>query len=304
MRQGVRISVGVRMTLLALGVATPLFAEPAPPSTPPTREACFASHGRSQELRIDGKLLEARTELRVCSDAACPGMLRSDCTSWLAEVEQQVPSVTLSAVVEGSEAADVRVGVDGRVLTQTLDGSAYELNPGAHTFRFEVPGYPPREEVVVLRQYEKRRVVRAEFRKAAEVVTPPPAPSLPPGSAGPAAPTGPRKRPVPVAAWMLGGVALGAAAASVYLGVDALSEHSDKEDSCSPNCADSDVRKLKSQLLLADIAGGAAVVSAGIAVYLYLTRPEVIEQRPMGFSNRVRISAAPGGAALLVNGAF
>lgn len=299
-----RLSVGVRVALFAFGVTSPLFAQaPAEPEAP-GRSACVTSHVRSQELRLDSKLLQARDELRVCANAACPSPLRAECASWLAEVEQQIPSVVVSATVDGQAPAAVAVAVDGKPLTERLDDTVYELNPGAHTFRFEVEGQPAHEEVVVLRQYEKRRLVRAQFSTAVERPEPAPGPQ-PVGGVQPAPlPEGVRTRPIPAAAWMFGGIAVGAAAAGIYLGVDGLQTHSDKEDSCSPTCSDSDVRKLKSQLLLADIAGGVAVLSAGIAVYMYLTRPEVVERPPSGWANRIRVGVAPGGASVLVNSTF
>ena len=78
------------MLVLAMGTAA---ASASAQAAAPTKTECSQSHASSQELRLDGKLLEARKQLRTCSDPACPSALQTDCAGWLVDVEQAIPSV-------------------------------------------------------------------------------------------------------------------------------------------------------------------------------------------------------------------
>jgi hypothetical protein len=274
-------------------------------AAPPTKPECSESHAKSQELRLDTKLIEARSELRVCSDAACPGALQTDCAGWLAEVQQSIPSVEFLIDLGAEERQKLEIFIDGQALTAGFD-KPHELNPGAHAFRFVLEGYPAQEQTIVVRQNEKRTVLRVEFKK--EAPPPPLAGSEPPKTA-PVSPAQPpaaleTSRPVPAVTYVFGGLALVAAGASAYLGLNAVSKHDDKQASCAPNCPDGDVDDLKTELLLADVSAGVAVISAGIALYSYLSRPVVTAERPPTGAGRLRILVAPNTVGLRVSGAF
>jgi hypothetical protein len=43
-----------------------------------TKDQCIDANGKGQELRREGKLSEARDQLRACANAACPAMVRDD----------------------------------------------------------------------------------------------------------------------------------------------------------------------------------------------------------------------------------
>jgi hypothetical protein len=112
-------------------------------------------------------------------------------------------------------------------------------------------------------------------------------------------------RPVPALTYIFGGIALAAAGAGAYLGLDAMSQHKDREeDSCSPVCADEDVEKLKTQLLLADILGGVAIASGTLSAIVFFTRPVVPDERPANGSNSLRRAATPPRLGLAVTGTF
>jgi hypothetical protein len=296
-----RIFSGLGILASVLSVAPAAWAEP-----PPTREQCLASHAKSQESRLEGELIEARAHLRVCANPACPNVIQNECAAWLASVQQAIPSLIILAENESGDVLDVRVIVDGKVLTERLDGTAFELDPGAHRFEFELAGYPKQEQTIVVRQDEKRRAIRVVFAKEAK---PEPAETggAPAAPAPEPEPVGPSSRPIPAATYIFGGVAVGAAIAATYLGVTGLSDYSDKKDECAPVCSDSDVDSVKTKLLFADITGGVAIVSAGLATYFFLTRPRVYEAAPKvepesGGSFSVVVGS--NGAAVGYSGAF
>jgi hypothetical protein len=294
------------LTTAVLVSALPSLArgQAAPASEPPSKQACFESHAASQELRLEGSLIEARNKLKVCSDASCPAMLRTDCASWFADVEQAIPSVIFNVERDGNDVSEAKVSVDGISLTEKLDGTAFEFNPGAHRFKFEIPEFPATEQTVVLRQAEKRRAVRVEFR------TPQPiSPSSPTGPGPGTQPTpvhpavdGPR--PIPVLTYIFGGIALAAAGAGAYLGLDAMSQQKDREESCSPVCPTEVVDELKTQLLLADILGGVAVASGTLSAIVFFTRPVVPDERPANGSNSLRRASTPPRLGIAVTGTF
>jgi len=116
----------------------------------------------------------------------------------------------------------------------------------------------------VLREGEKARVIRINFTVAPPVRLP--------GDTG--EPKGPR--PLPKSAIIFGSLGVVAAGAGAALGVMALKKRSDLDAlNCKPVCTSDDTKKVRQFALFADIAFGAAVVSAGIATLLYINRPVV-----------------------------
>ena len=114
---------------------------------------------------------------------------------------------------------------------------------------------------------EKARVIRINFTIA-------PPPRLP----GDTEPKGPR--PMPKSAIVVGSLAILAAGGGAALGVMALKKRSDLDAlNCKPVCTSDDTKKVKQFALFADIAFGAAVVSAGIATLLYINRPVVVPSK-------------------------
>ena len=179
----------------------------------PSREQCLAQHERAQDDRLAGKLVEARSALRECSAAACPTLVSRDCVSWLADVEQQMPSVIFRAAKDGQDVVSLRVSEAQRLLTSTLTGTPLELDPGAHHFVAELPGFPAQSGTYVLQAGDKARVIRFDF------VTPA-APT--PAAAPPAAPPPAMWRPVPTITYVLAGATLTATVVGSVLGIPSV----------------------------------------------------------------------------------
>ncbi|HEX3346395.1 MAG TPA: hypothetical protein VHS09_17545, partial [Polyangiaceae bacterium] len=104
------------------------------------KAVCLDASLKGQTLRNADKLLEARDQFRICAQLQCPSVVQTDCASWLDAVEKNLPTVVLTAK-DGAGAAliDVRVTVDGAPLTASLDGRSIPMNPGPHSFHFELP---------------------------------------------------------------------------------------------------------------------------------------------------------------------
>jgi hypothetical protein len=230
-----------------------------------TREACLAEHEQAQDARLEGKLLEARNDLRQCSATTCPALVTRDCVAWLAEIEQQIPSVIFRATKDGVDLERLRVKEGDTLLTETLTGTPLELNPGPHHFVAQLPGMPEQDATYVLQAGDKSRIVSFSF--TSPVLAPPPqGPGLP----------GPRLvRPVPTLTWVLGGIAVAALATGGVLGGLALNEHSDVSKECSPLCTDHEAQGVKRLALATDISLGIGLVAAGLSLYTFAARPAV-----------------------------
>jgi hypothetical protein len=268
MRGAQRVSHGLTLGALLLAMGPDAVGQATQGDGGPTvdKSICLAQHEASQLLRRGGKLVEAREALVVCSREACPSFVRADCVDWLAEVDRSVPSVVLSAQSTKGDEPDVRVSIDGRLVATRLDGKSFDLNPGVHLFRFELPPQKPIEQQVLVAEGDKNRRIAVTFvNPEAERKVAPPLPERPSSRA--------ESRPVPVAVYALGGVALVGVAGFTYFGLSAKHDRDSLTGSCAPFCDSSSVGNVKTKLLLADIALGAAALSAGVGVYLFLSRP-------------------------------
>jgi hypothetical protein len=126
----------------------------------PTTADCIAANEASIKLRREHKLRAARAQLMTCAAASCPGEIRRECTRRLEVVNTAIPTVVFETVdASNNDLAAVRVTVDGEVLVERLEGTALSVDPGPHTFTFEVPGKAAvRREFVILEAQKDRRL--------------------------------------------------------------------------------------------------------------------------------------------------
>jgi hypothetical protein len=256
------------------------------------KEVCIRAVEHAQVVRLDGKLREAREGFVTCARAVCPEAIRQDCTRWVTDVDASLPSVVFEAVwADGHDATGMHVFLDGKPLADAEPGRAVVLDPGEHTFRFEVAGATPVETRNVIREGEKNRVIRATFTPVAPQPAPPAAQAEPPPPPSPAPATAPApanlwqpippaeqpaRRPIPIAAYVLGGVALASFGAFAYLGLDGtgrLDAMRSGPNQCAPTCDPGKVSSARNEILAGDILGFAGLAAAGIATWLVLARP-------------------------------
>jgi hypothetical protein len=219
-------------------------------------------------------------------------VLRTQCAQWVAELEQQTPTVVL--VARGPQGEDVvaaRVVLDGREITQRLDGKAIAVDPGPHTFRFSIDGAPPHEETVLVTQGEHERRVVADFRRATTAT-----------ASTPSSPTT-RPAPIPAAVPILAGVAVAGFGTFAVAGLLGLSEKNALDaQQCKPDCPQAEVTKAQNKFLVADIGLGVGAVSLVVSAIWLLTKGEVrTDEHPA-----VAVSAGPtkGGATFGLTASF
>ena len=178
--RGRRLCLTAPLAALLAFAACPVLADM-------TKDQCIDANGKGQELRREGKLSEARDQLRACANAACPAMVRDDCTKRLDELERAQPTIAFEVKdASGADVSAVKVTVDGKLLAAKLDGTMLPVDIGEHLFAFEVPGKPPLTRALVLTEGEKGRREQVMLG-AATTSTPasvaPPAPPRGPASA-------------------------------------------------------------------------------------------------------------------------
>jgi hypothetical protein len=233
--------------------------------------ACVAASDRAQVLRDEGKLKLAREQMIACSREACPAVVRKDCTTWLSSLDASMPSVVIGARdAAGKDLVRVRVSVDGSPLLEALDGKALPIDPGAHTFRFELPGEKPLEVPFVIREGEQRRALFVQF-------PPKEAPPPPPPSAA----------KVPVAPIVLGVLGVAALANFAAFGVWGRNELLTLHATCGikHDCSDAQVNDTRTKLIVADVSlgTGIAAIATG-AIVLIVGRLRAAPQRGSAFT--------------------
>jgi len=224
-------------------------------------DACVRSADRAQQLRDQGKLIEARAQLIACGASACPAPVAKQCGKWLQGVEAELPTLSLRVRdAKGDDVADVAVTSDGAPLLASLDGRPVPMDPGVHRLAFR-RGSSTAQESIVVRAGEKDRLVDVQL--SAPTPSAPKIVVAPPRAPPPRAEAGARFRfPWPA------GVALGFGVAGfVTMGALAASANADASSlrqTCAPNCAESDVDVVRTKLAVANVGLGVGI--AGVAV--------------------------------------
>ena len=261
---------------IALSATIALVLSPARVAFAVDKAACVEAHADAQALRRDGKLRAAQEKLLACAAEGCPALVRSDCGRWIEEVRAQQPTVIFAAKdAMGADLADVRVRIDGAPAVEALDGKEIAIDPGSHAVAFEkIDDGRVVETSIVVKESEKARVVSVAF--PGEVATAPP----------------PKRGPLP---WIFAGVGVVALGSFAYFGLRGRSQLDDLESTCAPRCDPSDRDAVHTKLLIADVSLGVAVVSFGVATWLFLRKPA---------SEGVSVAPLPGGALAAWRGVF
>jgi hypothetical protein len=286
------------LALALLAASRPGSAQEAE-ATAPERDVkaeCAAAYELAQEKRKSGELILARDQLKICIRDACPTFVRNECTEWLAEVETSLPTVVLAARRGDQDVDEVRVTMDGQAIADRLSGTAIPLDPGTHVFRFELEGYPPIEQRVLVRVGEKNRRVAVSFG-ADEAADGTVSSTAEAEADADVVAKGLDKRTVSYALAGLGAAALGSFA---FFALTGKSDENDLRDRCSPNCPESDVDSVRTKYLVADISLGVGIASLGAATWFFVmsTKDERKTARRAQTSVRASVQPTRGGAFL------
>jgi hypothetical protein len=241
--------------------------------------ACIQSYEQTQTLRKQSRFREAHDEATKCARSECPVVLSKDCTKWLGELEQSIPTIVFDVKSTGGEELTlVKVTMDGKALVEKLDGKAVTMDVGPHTFRFESTdpkvGGQPVEQKIVIHEGDKNRKVSVTLGGAAK----------PPGGGGAQVTTNDGgDRPIPISTFVFGGAAVLGLGIGTVFAISGSSKEGDL-DACRPNCPRDDVNSVSTSYAIADVLLSAGFVSAIAAVYIFLSRPTV--PKNSGFNSK------------------
>jgi hypothetical protein len=281
--------------------------------------SCAQASESAQSLRDEGRLKAARALFLECAAVECPGVVRSDCSRWLGEVDTRLPSVVFRVNdATGKEVTAVRIFFDNALLTERADGRSVTVDPGEHVLRFEAA--EGKSEIrLVLHEGERARLLTTTLEGAPGAQPPlapvtPPAPTAPPNRQGQEAelPSGsgsasgsgppPTTRSIPTSVLVLGGVSVVGLVGFTYLWFSAVGEAKDLRDECAKGCTNPSAASIRRKAAFADVSLGVGVAAAVAAVGLLMLWPDERTAEPSRRS--VSVAPVPGGAAMTLLGSF
>lgn len=233
------------------------------------KQACSDAYEKTQSLRNGGQLRAAREQALICVREVCPEFIRTDCSTWLTQVEASVPTVVFEVRdADGKDVATGSVSLDGQPWLDVIDLAAHPVDTGTHTFRVESRGSEPAEAKLTLREGDKNKRISVQLKRAA---TPQPVVPRAPQSSEP--PPEQREGGRSIAPWILGGAGAAVLVTGVVLGVVTIAQKSTWEDNCNlkteecnPDGLDAadTGRTLGPISTVAMVVGGAAIAGAGV----------------------------------------
>ena len=117
---------------------------------------------------------KAKDKFAICARDVCPQVVRQDCVTWQDEVNKSIPTVTVGVRdADGHDLLDVRISIDGQLVTEHLDGKSFPVDPGTHVFRAEDGKHPAIEERVLVKEGEKSRAINLRVSATASAAAPP-----------------------------------------------------------------------------------------------------------------------------------
>lgn len=238
----------------------------------PTRQECVASYEKAQEERAANHYIAAIEQAKMCSQPQCDSVIVTECVKLYDALRAEVPTFVLTAKdPDGRDLTDVRVTIDGQLVTSKLEGVPIQLDPGLHELKFEADGLPTRVISQRANVGDKNRLIEAMLgEKKPEPVTAAPAPVM----VTPRAPAPPKG--VPVVSYVLGGVGVLALGGFTYLRLSGINDYNSLDESCSPRCNEDDVDEIRNKFTLSYVAlgVGAAAITSAVVIYAVTRGPD------------------------------
>jgi hypothetical protein len=254
-----------------------LFAARADAQPPNAKLACLRASDSAQQLRAAGKLVAARDALKSCVLDECPPVVREACSQWMGEVTASLPTIVIGARDgDGKDIVDMKVSIDGVVVTEHLGGRALPIDPGRHKMHYEAAGGAVLDDEILVREGEKNRALTVAF---------PGAPKPPGQAAAGGLSSGATETPVGSRTASTGNTVIGTVVAAVgaaglgtalYLDLNATSDvNAIKKLPCAGTgtCPSSRVDSDELEYDLAGVALGVGIVAVGLATYVFIGKP-------------------------------
>jgi len=156
--------------LFAAGVCA-LFASPALATDADVKVSCANDFRLAQELRDQGRLIDARNMSIRCASAACPGVVITECGKLTESLGARIPAVMVSVRdAAGNDTTSARLIVDEQPQDGHTWGTPLPLNPGKHEIRV-VLGKDEQVVRIVLDEGEKQNLAVDFFQAPIEEST-------------------------------------------------------------------------------------------------------------------------------------
>lgn len=282
---------------------------------------CYQEQGRTATAWMEFKdaLSKARADGRADREKIAQERI--------AALEPKLSKVTLE-VAPASEAPNLEVTLDGRLIGKASWGTPIPIDPGEHSVTATASGKKPWSTKVVIGASADLRTIKVPALESSEqaAAAPTPVGTATPTSAAPAAATVPQPAPEDTArgngrrtlAYVIGGAGVVALGVGGYFGLKASSKWSEaKNDHCPGGECDDQAPVIEDEArkaaLGANIGIGLGIVGVGVGTYLLLTSgtskaaaPPVtgLPRGARSFSMRVTPVGGPGGGGLIVGGAW
>jgi hypothetical protein len=158
--------IGQRLLLGACSTALVLCAARASgePQRAYGQNPCLSAYKNALDLERSAHLRQAKDLLLVCARPTCGNFLQQECTAKYLQLEEDIPSVVLLATDDtGAPRVDIRVTMDGELLTVKLDGVSLPVDPGVHEFSFSSDGSVFATQRILAVQGQRNRPITVSF---------------------------------------------------------------------------------------------------------------------------------------------
>jgi hypothetical protein len=230
------------------------------------KASCAAAAEGAQRAMRDRKLLEAKNELAFCADKDCPDVVSTDCTKWLADVEEKIPTVTIDPQSSTGPLEDVHVTIDGAPIEWTRD-QTMPLEIGTHVVRFTHDNYEPVERTLELVEGS-----REKLEPMLAKIAPPPPPPPPPAPREPIV-VHSSNRALLGTTLATGGVSLIAFGVFAGFGIAGVSQEDTLRSTCAPFCSAQQVAPLSDKFNVANVSlaiGLVSLVATGVVFVAWI----------------------------------
>ncbi len=268
-------------TLIVLTLVLPFAARDARgQQSQQSTQACLTASEEGQKMRDERKFKKAREQFLLCMKETCPGIVKRDCAEWFNQVEGAMSSVVLSAKVCGKDVFEAKVSIDGKAVTERLDGKSLPIDAGPHKFKFEVRDkksgeMKAHEEDALVSEGQKNKIVNGSFESPVVDCGGPAVPVAPPSTS--------KERSSPVGPVILGSAGLVALGIGVVIDLKGFGEYDDKKTAlertclvngqkvCTKDQVDTELDPPKTTMLIGEIMMGAGIIAVGAATIWYFT---------------------------------
>ncbi len=266
---------------------------------------CFDAASQGQTLRDAHKLVDARAAFAVCARPVCPKPVAKDCTAWLEQVEQALPTIVVAASDgAGHDLFDVTVTIDGHPLAAKLMGEAVPVDPGPHTFHFETPDGGRLDHQALVREGVKNQAIDVVIAPPAKAAAAPAAPAATAPTVPPAgeAPAGGGSSPWRTIGFVSGGVGIAGLGVGVAFGLMAMGDKNDAQCDSSGACKAGALSNARgaANVSTASFIGGGVLLAAGTVLVVWAPGGRAAE------THALRVSPLVGSrdAGLLLTGGW